>query len=232
MTSFNGFPDGRSRPVPVPVEFFTHLLPTIEDPLELRVILHAFWSLEKQEGSLRYFLIQDFVDDPVLMKSLDIDIEKAKNKLNKTLENITRRGIFLHAVAGNDDDDFYVLNSPSGKAAITAYKKGAWSPSQTQKNVVKLAKQTPNIYKLYEENIGVLTPLIAEDLKAAEQLYPQQWVEEAFREAVQRNARSWKYIETILRRWKEQGRDGADQTTDKKDRRKYIEGEYGDIIKH
>lgn len=231
MTLFNGFPEGKSRLVPVPVEFFTQLLPKIDDPLELKLTLHAFWFMDKQEGSFRFIWKQDFLDDSILMGSLDGDIEKAKKKLSTTLEKITGHGVFLKAVVGNNDE-FYVLNSPSGRAAINAFEKGAWSPSDAQRTTLKLADQTPNIFKLYEDNIGLLTPLIAEDLKAAEQLYPQQWVEEAFREAVQRNARSWKYIETILKRWKEQGRDDADQTSDKKDRRKYIQGEYGDIIKH
>ena len=59
-------------------------------------------------------------------------------------------------------------------------------------------KDKPNIYRLYEENIGPLTPLIAEDLRAARSEYPEPWIEEAFHLAVQRNARSWRYIDTIL----------------------------------
>ena len=56
----------------------------------------------------------------------------------------------------------------------------------------------PNIFALYEENVGIIGPMMAEALKEAETTYPAAWIEEAFREAVARNKRSWRYIETIL----------------------------------
>ena len=57
----------------------------------------------------------------------------------------------------------------------------------------------PNIYTLYEENIGPLTALIAEELREAEETYPADWIEEAFREAVRMNKRNWKYVHAILK---------------------------------
>jgi DNA replication protein len=64
----------------------------------------------------------------------------------------------------------------------------------------------PNIFVLYEQNIGLLTPLIAEDLKDAVNHYPEEWIEAAFREALQQNKRKWSYISAILRRWETEGR--------------------------
>jgi DnaD/phage-associated family protein len=64
----------------------------------------------------------------------------------------------------------------------------------------------PNIFTLYEQNIGLLTPLIAEDLKDAINHYPEEWIEAAFREALQHNKRKWSYISAILRRWETEGR--------------------------
>jgi DnaD/phage-associated family protein len=64
----------------------------------------------------------------------------------------------------------------------------------------------PNIFALYEQNIGLLTPLIAEDLKDAISHYPEEWIEAAFREALQHNKRKWSYISAILRRWETEGR--------------------------
>lgn len=64
----------------------------------------------------------------------------------------------------------------------------------------------PNIFALYEQNIGLLTPLIAEDLKDALNHYPEEWIEDAFREALQHNKRKWSYISAILRRWETEGR--------------------------
>jgi len=61
------------------------------------------------------------------------------------------------------------------------------------------------ISKLYEENIGVLTPVAADSLKDFAERYPPGWFGEALKEAVTRGARNLKYIEKILERWKVEG---------------------------
>ena len=95
-----------------------------------------------------------------------------------------------------------------------------------------LALERPNIFKLYEENIGPLTPLISDTLHDAELAYPAEWIEDAFKIAVQANARSWRYVETILKRWKEKGRDDEHRRDSEKDSRSYVEGELGQFIEH
>jgi DNA replication protein len=64
----------------------------------------------------------------------------------------------------------------------------------------------PNIFRLYEQNIGIITPLIADHLRDAADLYPEEWIERAFREAVQHNIRKWSYISAILRNWETEGK--------------------------
>jgi len=71
---------------------------------------------------------------------------------------------------------------------------------------VQVQVERPNIFVLYEQNIGLLSPLIADYLKDAADKYPQEWIEAAFREAVQHNKRNWSYISAILRRWETEGR--------------------------
>ena len=71
---------------------------------------------------------------------------------------------------------------------------------------VQVQVERPNIFVLYEQNIGLLSPLIADQLKDAADQYPQEWIEAAFREAVQHNKRNWSYISAILRRWETEGR--------------------------
>jgi DnaD/phage-associated family protein len=69
--------------------------------------------------------------------------------------------------------------------------------------------ERPTVYTLYEENLGALTPLIAEELRAAEEAYPAAWLEDAVREAVRMNRRNWRYVQRILERWRDEGRDDA-----------------------
>jgi DNA replication protein len=107
---------------------------------------------------------------------------------------------------------------------------GEWSPTGS---TLAVAVERPNIFNLYEQNIGPLTPLIAETLRDAEQTYQPSWIEEAVRIAVENNVRKWRYVEAILESWRTRGRDEREDRGDsEKARRRYIEGEFADFIEH
>jgi DnaD/phage-associated family protein len=147
-----------------------------------------------------------------------------------------QRGTLLQVqVRGMEDDPsgrLFFLNTPRGRAAVQSIQNGVWQPQIQEHPPVSLDVERPNIYRLYEENIGPLTPMIADMLREAEKSYRQDWIEEAIRIAVQNNVRRWKYVEAVLRSWQEEGRDGAIRRDPEKDRRKYIEGEFADFIEH
>lgn len=84
-----------------------------------------------------------------------------------------------------------------------------------------------NIFQLYEQNIGIITPKLSDILKDAEAAYPAAWIPEAFAEAVKNNVRKWSYIKAILENWKNNGR--GNHKNDKKPKR-YDEGEYASYI--
>jgi DnaD/phage-associated family protein len=76
----------------------------------------------------------------------------------------------------------------------------------------------PNIYKLYEENIAPLTPMVAERLNAIEADFPDGWFKDACVEAVKMNKRNLAYIEAILQNWKDKGRgDGRKEAAKEKE---------------
>jgi DNA replication protein len=84
---------------------------------------------------------------------------------------------------------------------------GYTSSRRREKNSnVQIEVERPNIFVLYEQNIGLLSPFIADELKDAADRYPAEWIESAFREAVQHNKRKWSYIHAILRRWETEGK--------------------------
>lgn len=66
-----------------------------------------------------------------------------------------------------------------------------------------------NIFEIYESNIGVLTPIIADTLKAAEAEYKIEWIVESIQLAVSHNKRNWAYCEAILKRWSKDGKDSG-----------------------
>ncbi|MBN2678179.1 MAG: DnaD domain protein, partial [Anaerolineaceae bacterium] len=100
-------------------------------------------------------------------------------------------------------------NTPRSQAAMAALHSGQVTIDQLASHPVQMDIIRPNIFELYEQNIAALTPMMAEILKDAEINYPAAWIEEAIELAVQNNSRRWKYVEAILRKWKENGRDGS-----------------------
>ncbi len=69
------------------------------------------------------------------------------------------------------------------------------------------------LIKAYESNAGIITPIVAENMKHFLREFneshgkdpPVEWAVDAVTEAARNNARTWNYIEAILERW---GREG------------------------
>lgn len=98
---------------------------------------------------------------------------------------------------------------PVEKFNQLAVAAGVYAGSISYNNAIRpmqVEVERPNIFVLYEQNIGLLSPMIADELKDAADQYPQDWIEAAFREAVEQNKRKWSYIRAILRRWETEGR--------------------------
>jgi DNA replication protein len=233
MPSFKGFPEGKVSFTPLPALFFTELLPAIDHLGELKLTAYIFWRLERKEGIFRYLRRADMIEDSRFMQGLGETSILAESTLDEALDLAVKRGTLLVATLELEDgtENFYFLNSAKGRAALKAIQRGEWRPSGSAEVPIEVT-EAPNIFRLYEEHIGPLTPLIAEALGEAEDAYPAQWIEDAFRIAVDNNKRSWSYISAILRRWQEGGRDEQNRQDTEKARRKYVEGEFSDFIEH
>lgn len=226
--TFSGFPEGKQRLVPIPGKFFTELLPQIDHLAELKVTLYAFWLLDHMEGAFRYLKRADFAENADFMNGLAPTTRQAAAVLDDGLRRAVKRGTLLRVelpVEGGVEM-LYFLNSPRGRAAVHAIQRGEWRYTGDVQRPVEIRDEAPNIYRLYEENIGVITPLIAEELIEAEESYPSEWISDAFRIAVENNVRNWRYVSAILNRWKEKGRDERKNRRDtEKDRRRYADWE-------
>lgn len=93
------------------------------------------------------------------------------------------------------------------------FNKEPETPPKNPPEISRAAAGAKNIFMLYEENIGALTPMLVEELKEAERKYPNVWFEDGFREAVTHNARNWKYVKAVLERWMVQGKGSGKPTT-------------------
>jgi DnaD/phage-associated family protein len=107
--------------------------------------------------------------------------------------------------------DLYMLDTGANQRAMARIRAGeAAPPAPTAPATPEQETARPDLFSLYEANIGAIFPMAAERLKALEEEHTAAWIEDAFREAVRHNRRSLAYIEAILRRWRDEGRgDGA-----------------------
>jgi DnaD/phage-associated family protein len=234
MKGFPGFPDGKLRLTSIPNIFFSDLLPYIDDLAEFKISLYAFWALTQKEGKVRYLRLVDFLNDNEFMKGLGPTATLAAEALEDGLERAVARGTFLHVNLESADGkmDLYFLNTEKGRAAVDGITRGEWRPNPEEDEPISLMVERPNIFVLYEQNIGALTPLIADQLRDAEQTYPLSWLEEAIRIAVENNSRKWRYVQAILERWRQEGKkDGVSRRDTQKELRRQVPDEYRDIVK-
>jgi len=209
----SSIPEAAATVVSLPESFFVTTMPDIKDLAELKTVLYAAYLIMCKQGHSE----PDTVG--VTRKELQAEAgrlspELAGEALDQALKSAVEHGGLLHKTLDVDGalEDVYFL-----------------SPT------VSVGHQRPgvNIFSLYEQNIGMITPMIAEELKEAEKVYPPSWVEEAFREAVSLNKRSWKYIARILERWASEGKDSGEHkgNAEKGSPDKYVKGKYGHLVK-
>lgn len=213
--SFKGFPAGKARYTFLPDQFFSELLPVIGDLAELKVTLHLFWLLHRQSDYPRYVSGSQLRSDTTLLRGLHETAKSTADALEYGLEQAVARKVFLRLTVwegyGRESitDQWYFLNDPEGRRACGEIKEGAL---QLEINVVPpmpLPQEKPSVYALYERYIGLLSPVITQELVEAAEIYPSGWIEEAFEIAVERGIRRWRYIRGILERWRREGKDGG-----------------------
>ncbi|PJF41281.1 MAG: DnaD domain protein [Chloroflexi bacterium] len=236
MKKFDGFPPGKLNTVMIPALFFTDVLPLIDDLAELKLTLYCFRALHQIEGEYRYLRRVDFVRDVALMDALAAiesdDAADTEALLDAAIARAVERGTLLHAEVALDSgaEQLYFLNTVRGRSAISQIQAGHWK-SVAGERPIDILPERPNIYRLYENNIGMLTPMISDALKDAERTYPATWIEEAVEIAVKANKRSWRYIEAILKRWETEGKNrGIDGGHSEQNGERYVSGKYADFI--
>jgi DnaD/phage-associated family protein len=207
MEKFNGFPAGELRFTSVPDLFFARLLPQIDSLVELKVTLHFLWVHYRQ--SRQVISYNELLTDETLAHSLALIDRVEENALRQGLTRAVERGSLLYARIEDEAGyhDLYFLNSERGRQAHAKIMAGEMGVvASTGAEIAPPTKRT-NIFELYEANIGLLSPILADELKDAELTYPKVWIEDAFKIAVENNVRKWSYIRAILERMATMGRD-------------------------
>lgn len=251
----SGFPSG-ARTTPVPDLFFSRYVPDRLSPAAMKVFLHLLWRIHRRKaGHPPAMRMEDLAADATLRRGLaaeggedgaaaqgSTDAEgtarrNVDNAVGKALDELLRTGLILAADVAKDDgaERWLFVNNHEGRSAYGRWEEGGLVLPELPSPAVPAAEadDRPSIFTLYEENIGVLTPLLAEELGYAQDAYPEEWITEAFTIAVTHNARSWAYVKAILERWLREGRE--DETTKRRrreDRERDVEGPYASYIEH
>jgi DnaD/phage-associated family protein len=199
-----GFPNSGVATA-VPNQFFSSVLPQIEAPEELIVSLYFFFAQHLSRRSPRFLTKRELASDATLARSF-AHLAPGEGALERGLDLAVWRGTLLRSrtQAAGREDELYVVNTPANRRSLEELTTRGLRLDESLPPASQANKS--GIFALYEQNIRPVTPLIAEELKEAEGRYPDNWIRDAFREAVSLNKANWRYIESILRRWEAEGR--------------------------
>jgi DnaD/phage-associated family protein len=228
---FTGFTTDKL--VGLPPELFSEVLPQITLPSELKVTLHVFYRMSRLRGPApRRVSWDELAGDKTLRRGLRAvsKLRAAEELLAEGVEAAVRRTTLLHVVLPDDGRavNWYVVNTAANR--LWAERVGLAGAALTP-NEAPPDDRAPLI-TLYEQNIGLITPLLLDEMREAEDRYPAHWIEDAIREAVRANARSWRYISKVLERWAAHGRQDAQNRAERPiDVEKYTNGAYGDLFR-
>jgi DnaD/phage-associated family protein len=210
---FGGFLVATDPTVPVPRAFITDVAPQITEIAELQTTLTVF-RLAAEGGGLEEPVAHEAIlRDRPLRTALRVtgSPREPDRRIATGLDLAVGRGSLLAfaAEAGTASRLWYYVNTPVNQALVSAMARGAVAPPPVvwpDGDVPAVVPERPNVFRLYEQNIGLLTPLIADHLVDALERYPREWIEDAIAEAVAYNRRSWRYVQRILEQWATQGR--------------------------
>ena len=208
---FAGFPDGSLAATIVPSVFFAEAMASIDDLAELKLILYLFWRIGQKRPAPKFLRRADLEADSVIRGGLSLGGDAI---LSAALDRLVADRLILRRTVeqAGRSNEWYFLNTQAGRRAVADLEAGRLDVGLVARPEEPLrTDRRSSIFHLYEQNVGLLTPLIVDELTAAEREYPGDWIEEAFREAARRNRRSWAYVNRILQRWSVEGK--GDQAT-------------------
>lgn len=230
----------RLRYLPVPAYLLGPWLRDVDDLAELKVTLHVWRLLHECRTYPRFVRRAALAADRVLLAGLVVaNREHPEAALAEGLRRALARGILiaLTVTAGEQTDEVYLFNTEGNQRLAGEIAAGRLSlgPFTAVPPREPAPAPRPTIYELYEQNVGLLTPLIADELREAEQAYPADWIEDAFREAVAYNRRNWRYVKRILENWAARGKQERGtprrRAEPPEDSSEYLRGRYGHLLK-
>jgi DnaD/phage-associated family protein len=224
-------PDGE-RAVPddhIPATLLSRLVREVWSPLEIKLVL-AVAVLGGLHDPVRE---ETLLTDEGLAAGMRADGSSrgTVERLLEVIELAAARGVLLRMV--DDGGDYWLmLGIDANRRRIRGGLALAGEIAHRWQGTLRVER--PSIFTLYEQNVGLVTPIIADRLVEAIERYPEAWVEDAIEEAVAYNRRNWRYIQRILENWASEGRtDEANRGDPSRDlnRDKHLRGKYAHLFR-
>src|SRR5262249_54957716 len=158
------------------------VLPQLADLAEVQVTLAVF-RLAADAGGIEAPVSEAALrSDRALRTALRLNgsPREPDGRIMTGLDLATGRGTLLRFVAerGRGRDFGYYANTPVTQALVAAMARGAVAPPQAlwrEGQMPAVIPERPNVFRLYEQNVGPLTPLIADHLVRALETWPVEW---------------------------------------------------------
>jgi DnaD/phage-associated family protein len=213
----------------IPATLLSRLIRDVWSPLEVKVVLAI-----ASAGGLREPVREESIllDDGLAAGiRADGSSRGSVERLLEAIELATARGVIFRLV-DEEGDYWLLLGIDDNRKRIRAGLSPAGDASERWRGTLRVER--PSIFTLYEQNVGLVTPIIADRLVEAIERYPESWVEDAIEEAVAYNRRNWRYIQRILENWASEGRtDEANRGDPARDlnRQKHLRGKYAHLFR-
>lgn len=225
-------PDERERvgdhsPTP---ELVDRLIRDVWDPLESKTIL----TVAALGGGTQPVAEREVIEYPALLRGArgDGSDRDSVDRLRAALQAAVARGILM-ALRDEAGTRWYAVANHEARrmASSGAFQVDDFDSGEAPQALVL---DRPDVFGLYEQNIGVVSPIMADRLNEALNTYPEEWIRDAIGEAVAYNKRNWRYIQRILENWTTEGRSDETNRRDNEehlDPEKYLRGKYATLFR-
>jgi DnaD/phage-associated family protein len=206
-SEFSGFP-ALGRATAISHLFFTSVLPRLSEPGAALAFLYAAKLIQERRAEAPCTTAAEVWASEGAAAAFE-RVGGGQAGLERGLSGCVAAGalLALDLVGAGYEERVYFLNEPRARRAVARARAGELTVRAGAAVQAVEVEERPGVFRLYEENIGTITPLIGERLVAASEEYPAEWIRDAVREAAELNRRSWRYVERVLERWALEGRD-------------------------
>ena len=183
----------------VPNAVLGRVLSTIDDADVIKLIMRAIWLLERQNGYPRFIAPQELRADRVLSVMFEED-----DMFENALEDAVGFGV-LARVSINGIERLMLNTESARRASFEGSAYGVIQDADDGWDTPAVDSRPANAFQAYEENIGVLSPMIREGILTALEDFSDDEITKAIKIAVENESRSWSFVAGVLRRWTKEG---------------------------